>query len=467
MNKQLEQVNLKVLELSQENDIYMTLKLLLITSNPNLNKCVFTPDFIHEVVENKDFYIGGVSLVAERNKLEAGKKNLGHGLSKSGELISDVIGSFSDFSESQAEDGSWELLGTAKIFKRYPKVCESLVDLYNLGELTFSCEVLVSAYSKDEDGNKVVDKGNGQFLGQACVSHPAEVKSIAFMMVAEALNIDLGSDNLNKNKTFEELFQNAKLIVETSELDLTQIQRKVYTQFMEIDDWYEYDIIEFSVNYIILLNCEGNLYRIDYSISGDTLTLGEMYKVSKAYTRINNININEEGNAKMEELQKELDLVKAETENLKAEIASKDTVIAEKENIIVEKDTLIASKDADLIKIGEQLEAKSVEVSELQPYKVEADKLKLEKEVAETQEKITAMKARCLKVLSEKEVEEIIASIESLDEVVINKVLAEKYVALASVKPEVKPIVTLASRITDSVNIGNSDPTSLKAKYSI
>jgi len=99
MNKQLEQVNLKVLELSQENDIYMTLKLLLITSNPNLNKCVFTPDFIHEVVENKDFYIGGVSLVAERNKLEAGKKNLGHGLSKSGELISDVIGSFSDFSD--------------------------------------------------------------------------------------------------------------------------------------------------------------------------------------------------------------------------------------------------------------------------------------------------------------------------------------------------------------------------------
>jgi len=465
MNKQVEQIKLKVLELSNENDIYMTLKLLLITSNPNLNKCIFTENFIHEIVENKDFYIGGVSLTAERSKLESGKKNLGHGLTKSGELISDVIGSFSDFSENQAEDGSWELLGTAKIFKRYPKVCEALGELYLNEDLNFSCEVFVSEYTKDENGNKVVDKGNGQLFGQCCVSHPAETKSKAFMMVAEALNIDLGSDNLDK--TFEEVFQNTKVVVETSELDLTQIQRKVYAQFRELENYYEYDIIEFSVNYIILLHCEGDLYRVDYSIFQDTLTLGEMYKVSKSYARINNINLEEEEKEKMEELQKELEQAQALADTLKSEIASKDVVIAEKENLLVEKDTLIASKDADLVKIGEQLEAKTVEVSELQVFKAESDNLKLEKEVAEKLEKVSALKVRCLKVLSEKEVEEINASIESLDEVAVNKVLAEKYITLASVVPDVKPIVTLASRLVDNLKISGAEPGSLREKYSI
>lgn len=467
-NKQVEQIKLKVLELSDSNDIYMTLSLLLVTSNPNLNKCIFTPDFIHEIVENKDFYIGGVSLVAERNKLEAGKKNLGHGLNKNGELISDVIGSFSDFSENQAEDNSWELLGTAKVFKRYPKVCESLVNLYNSGELSFSCEVLVSEYSKDDNGNKIVDKGNGQFIGQCVVGNPAEVKSKAFMMVSEALNIDLGSDNLNKNKTFEEMFQNTKIVIETSELDLTQIQRKVYSQFTELDDWYKYDIIEFSTNYIILLDYEGDLYRIDYSISGDNLTLGEMYNVSKTYTRIDNIIVNEEEKVKMDELQKELEQTQSLVESLKAEIASKDATIAEKENLIVERDTMIATKETEIAEKSTQLETLSASViektnllAELEPIKVEHETMLAQKAEEKLVSDRNALKDKYSKLLSAEVLTkvEIAEAIEKLDESVLKDAVIE--VALASAKPTETKEVETATRITDEVKMGGD----LVSKY--
>ncbi len=78
--KNIEKLNVKILELcnDDDNDIYMMLKLLLITSNTNLNKAQFTPDFIHEIVENKDFYIGGIPLVAEKEKLEKKSNKLGH-----------------------------------------------------------------------------------------------------------------------------------------------------------------------------------------------------------------------------------------------------------------------------------------------------------------------------------------------------------------------------------------------------
>jgi hypothetical protein len=83
----IEKLHASVIELSDSNDVYMSLDVLLLTSKTNLNKARFTPEFIHEIVENKDFYIG-IPLVCEREKLEKRKyKNLGHALNKNGEVF--------------------------------------------------------------------------------------------------------------------------------------------------------------------------------------------------------------------------------------------------------------------------------------------------------------------------------------------------------------------------------------------
>jgi hypothetical protein len=478
----VEKINIKVLELCDENDVFMVLKLLLLTSNPNQNKARFTPDFIHEIVENKDFYIAGVPLVAERNKLESGKTSkLGHGLNKKGQLVSDVIGAFSDFSENEAEDGSWELLGEAKVYKRYPKTCEALIELYESGELSFSCEVMVYKYKKYEDtGIREVDKGNGKLFGQAVVSTPAEVKSKAFLLVSEALNIDLGGDSLakerNENMTLEEYFSGAKVtLIEKSELDLLQVQRKIYSQMKTQlgDNWWNFDVVELSVNYVIIFDYQnGDYYRMDYSVEGDTLTLGEKYKVSKNYTKIEEVNSEM---ATIAELEAKLQTAELKIKDLETQIVAKTTEIAQKENELKTKTTeletanaTISEKEADIVKLGESITAKDAEIAELTPFKEKVEAAELEKAEAEKVTKRTALTEKCSKILSKDEMEtaEMKKAIEDLDENYCNKVLAEKYVANAT-KPDGKKKTELASRITDNIELSGSEPNSLRAKYSL
>ena len=228
----VEKVLASVLDVSESNDIYMSLDILIITNQTNANKAQFEEDFIHDIVAQKDKYIA-IPLVCERTKLEKGKhKNLGHALKKNGTFESEQIGSFVDFYE-QEKDGVWALYGQARVMKRYPKVCAAILKMFQEKSLFFSVEVLVGEYKETDDKNiRVVPASEENLIiGDCIVSYPAEQKSVCTTLIAEAINNDMGGDNLEQ--TLEKFFENTKVRFENAELDIQQVQRKVYTQLQE------------------------------------------------------------------------------------------------------------------------------------------------------------------------------------------------------------------------------------------
>lgn len=273
-----------ITELSESNDIYMTLDVLILTSTTNANGAKFQPDFIHEIVCNKEFYIG-LPLVCERQKLEDGRyKSLTHAKKKDNTLQTQVIGSYVDFYQKEDEN-EWSLFGTVRVFKRYEKVCEAIRELYERHSLFFSVEVLVGEYTNVTEKTREIGASvNNKFFGDCIVSFPAESKSTAYMLIAEALDYDIGG--VNEMDDWKEFFQNARISIENSELDLTQVQRKLYAKCKDKlgEEFYNYYSTDFGVNYIVMYDSyEGDYYKFDFTISDNDVILSDKYKVTKNY----------------------------------------------------------------------------------------------------------------------------------------------------------------------------------------
>ena len=76
---------------------------------------------------------------------------LTHRLNKtSGIFESEQIGSFFSFAKAQDEFGV-SMIGEARIPKRNPALCETLLRMYEKGELNFSFEIMVSTV-EEQDG---------------------------------------------------------------------------------------------------------------------------------------------------------------------------------------------------------------------------------------------------------------------------------------------------------------------------
>ena len=198
MSEQRIQLSPTILELQNSNDIYMTLKLILLTSNVNLNGARFTEDFINGIVENQEKYIG-IPLVVNRTKLEnEAYDSLSHEFDGVN-LKTDVIGAFVSFEKQENEDGSLSLLGESRIYKRFPKTCEAIIELYQEDKLRFSCEVLVQEYGDIKDGIREIPYADGKnnLFGQAIVTNPAEPNSRPTILIAaleEDLLLNMGTD---------------------------------------------------------------------------------------------------------------------------------------------------------------------------------------------------------------------------------------------------------------------------------
>jgi hypothetical protein len=504
-NKEI--IVVKVLELCDSNEIYMSMDVLLMTSVRNLNTKKFTKEFISEVVENKDFYIG-LPLVVERDKLEKGQLNsLGHALnSRTGELKTHMIGSYVDFYEKVDENNESSLHGTVRVFKRFPAVCEAIQQLYDEDLLRFSVEVLVGKYS-GKDGKEIDVNAENKLIGDCIVSFPAEVKSKAELLIAEALNKDIsGGENVKREKHTEDtFFKNAVVRYENCDLDIGQIQRKVYAKCRDSigENFYKYDCSDFGANFMILQDYySGDYYKVDYSVSSNDVTVSCLYQVTKNYLPINNTetskkndeekpiddempeddempmddkkpkddktdtkkqddkkqddkkqkkeksSTNKEDNTMtLEELQAQLDNSNTEIEALKVTVAEKDTAINELNEKVNTLSETVISKDN--------------EIAELSESKKELDEIKLEKAEAEKVQKKVELKEKYSKLLSEEilALPEIAEAIETLNETVLRDKVIESALEKAESnknKPGEKDTVT-ASRITDDINIGSGD----------
>lgn len=434
------------MSLNDSNDVYMIVDLIILTSDVNRNKVRFTEDFIDSIVENQEFYLG-TPVVAETNKLENKKyKNLTHAFD--GNFHTEQIGSFISFS-SKEEGGVSYLLGQARIEKRYVKTCEAIKELYAQGDLKFSCEVLVGKYIEQEGYQDIPADEDNNLIGVCVVSRPAEVRATAYALIAEALNCDLGGESMKKS--YKDFFQDTLIHVELSELDLGQLQKKVFNKLNEQmgEDLWDYYATDFLMSGIVLQHRNnGDYYKVDYTVDGDDVSLSEMYKVHKVYLPA----------------EKTVEEMEEKIEELSQEIKEKDEIIESLNESIKTKEEIIVNKDADIAAIGETLKDKEAVINDLQQYK---DKY-LEKERLELQEQQEAqreaLKNKVAKFFSKEEIEseKIQTAINEIDEVTINSLIADRVVKLAEEKEEKHEKYFLSSRVIDDIKIGDSE---LRSKY--
>lgn len=198
----------------QSSDIYLTVKARLFDLDANLNGVRVTSEFMSEIVENEDKYIG-IPLCADVRGL-IDNRAIGHMYDeRTGEFHSTAIGSFTHF-EIEVADGHTYLIGYARIMKRNKAVCAAIAKLFAENELKFSFEISCGSYSEDADGIIVIDRDERNFLeGAAVVTFPACEGAVAQQLVAE-LSECKGDENMDA-KVKEMTAENAEAEVKAEE----------------------------------------------------------------------------------------------------------------------------------------------------------------------------------------------------------------------------------------------------------
>lgn len=240
----------------KSSDIYMTIIATLFTSpSPNLNGVCCTEQFIDDIVNNEDDYVG-VPLYCDVNNLEKGKfDHLGHMYnSETDEFGSQMIGSFYHYEKVVHENGEVALIGYARVAKRNKDIRDAIMNLFAENKLKFSFEISVGSCSQQEDGTILIDKADRNFLeGMAIVSNPACPDAVALDLVAEALDLvaevkveEVGEMNetANVNETVNEVENNVEIVaaeekvekvekVETAETSAEQTKEVVVEEVAE------------------------------------------------------------------------------------------------------------------------------------------------------------------------------------------------------------------------------------------
>ena len=180
----------------QTSDLYMTVKATLFTvPEANLNGVRCTHDFLSEIVEHQDKYIG-LPLCADVKNLAQGQYDkLGHCYNPvTGTFLTSMIGSFYKFESVATENEGEALVGYARILKRNKAVCKAIGELFAEGALKFSFEIACGSYETLDDKTILIDASDDNYLeGMCVVSFPACPEAVALQLVAEieACNRDL------------------------------------------------------------------------------------------------------------------------------------------------------------------------------------------------------------------------------------------------------------------------------------
>lgn len=183
----------------QTSDLYMTVKATLFTvPEANLNGVRCTHDFLSEIVENQDKYIG-LPLCADVKNLANGQyEKLGHCYNAvTGTFATSMIGSFFKFEAAETDNGGEALIGYARVLKRNKAVCKAIGELFAEGALKFSFEINCGRYEELPDKTILIDKADENYLeGMCVVSFPACPEAVALQLVAEieACNKDLDKE---------------------------------------------------------------------------------------------------------------------------------------------------------------------------------------------------------------------------------------------------------------------------------
>lgn len=233
---------------------------MFLAEKANLNKAICTEAFVDDIIAHEADY-KCLPLVADVQKLTAGKyTQLTHNFNPITQTFGNPsIGSFYSFEKKTLESGDVALIGTMRVYKRFPKVCAALSELFAEGNLKFSFELNAASYEARDDGTIVIDAAEDNYLEGLCVvSFPACPEAVATQLVAEILMPKDGDPMDTENKvTAEAETEEVKTTAnedadkETAELRVTQTHTEI--DETEAHDWendehaYERTVHEVSV----------------------------------------------------------------------------------------------------------------------------------------------------------------------------------------------------------------------------
>lgn len=168
------------------NDVYMAVRIRMMSTSPNRNGDVIERSFIDGIVNNSSFYNGTPVKVDIGSLLEY--RRLGHRYNEATrEWHTDQIGSIVSF-EAVEEDGEYVLYGIARIEKSRQDVTAAILELYEMGALKFSFEIMAMDL-RVENGMTYIGFSENNYLTAMCiVSVPAYSDAEAVALVAEMEN---------------------------------------------------------------------------------------------------------------------------------------------------------------------------------------------------------------------------------------------------------------------------------------
>lgn len=168
------------------NDVYMAVRIRMMSTAPNRNGDVIERSFIDGIVNNASFYNGTPVKVDIGSLLTY--ERLGHRYDQATrEWHTDQIGSIVSF-EAVEEEGEYVLYGIARIEKARQEVSAAILELYEMGALKFSFEIM-AADLRIENGLTYIGFSENNYLTAMCiVSVPAYADAEAVALVAEMEN---------------------------------------------------------------------------------------------------------------------------------------------------------------------------------------------------------------------------------------------------------------------------------------
>mgnify|MGYP001256740826 CR=1 FL=1 len=397
------------------SEIFMSIKFCLIDTLTNLNGVQYSKAFLQEIADNPDKYLS-LPLMAEFNKLSQGKTdNLTHAFDPNTQTFSSqMIGSFISFQVQQNTENATitELIGEARIPKRFTDICEVLLELFNSGNLTLSYEIAVGSYTMSS-GIKYVDASEFNYLfGMAVVTNPAVLSAHSLTLVAQIM-------------------------------DGSQGEKIIATKNNKVSE---------EENYMTIEQMEVQVANLRVEIATKDAAIKEKDTILKQ----NAADIKEK-DAKMCAKEEDVKAKEKELETTKDELKNKDTEVESKKEDVKVKTAEIAKANDKLAILSASVIEKDKLIAELEPIKKAYEVA----EAAKVEQKLVAdrvaLKAKFSGLLSAEVMAqpEIAEALEKLDMPLLNS----KVVEIAMAK---SGTVETASRITDTLNIGGKD---LVSKY--
>jgi len=437
----------KIISLSESKDKRaLILEMIVTNTEPNLNGDKTSKDFI---IKNHQTLVD-MPIQVDRFRLESGLySSLTHRSENDG-LKTDSVGViYEAYYVEDEDDEVTTLYAKAKIWKRYSATCDAIKELHDNGQLKFSWEIVVEE-AENVDGINTIE--DGYWIGHCIVSNPSYPIAKSTMLVAEL-------KGLNLEKEVKDL--DNILIAGMSQ---SMLREKISAK-LEYSQWTVETFMD--DNKAVIRDWEENKYYIvEFSVNGEEVEVNEEMKMEGAliWKPVDEVAETDLRVAELEKEKEELiskiaeletveevvedvvdEAVVESTEEIVAEVSDEDEV---KEVVADESDKIVEYAEV-IAKLSETVKTLESKVEELEPYRLEAEKLAEEKVLAELNAVKESLKSTAQSIVGEGNeiTAEMASAVEEADEKALKVAIAEFVIANVSVVESTIKVAELEPKV--------------------